>query len=214
MRPGASHGPRSAPAQDARRVGAAALALGALLLLSHPTHALGSWTLRAEGQVGAPVAPSDFVDAWKSGCGLGGSLCRSIGDRVQLGISADGLQFGYKGGSEIIGGTRRFGRVTIPLRILAWEHPGSHRSQLVLESGAGYVHESTESISGISRPSKPERSDGFAYQVGCSLSRILYRGTRVFLGVRYTQNRLPDQSLAHIAVLFGAQMPLEGSRPR
>ena len=197
---------------------------GALLLALSLIHALhprqaaaqGRWSCQAEFFAGEPVAAAEFSDGWNYGLGLGGGVARAFGSRFEIGLAGDFVQFKLADIPDAAesGGQRRFSRLEVPLRVLAWEHNGFHRLQVVVQAGAGYVHESIDPISGGIAPGRPFRSDGNTYEGSLWLSRLFYQRTRWFVGGRLTHLDLPDHKPEYWTFHIGARMPLEGSRPR
>jgi hypothetical protein len=195
---------------------AGTLLLMLTLMQPRQASALGRWTCQAEFFAGEPVAAAEFSDGWKYGLGLGGGVSRALTSRFELGLAADFVEFKLANIPDAAesGGQRRFSRLELPLRYLAWQHDGFHRTQLVVQAGAGYVHESIDPISGGLAPGRPFRSDGKSIEAGAWISRLLYQHTRWFIGGRYTRLDLPDHKPEYWTFQVGARMPLEGSRPR
>lgn len=195
---------------------AGALLLFLTLIPPRQAMALGRWSCQAEFFAGEPVAAAEFSDGWNYGLGLGGGVSRALSRKIELGLAGDFVQFKLADipNAAETGGQRRFSRLEVPLRYLAYEHDGFHRTQVVAQVGAGYVHESIDPISGGIAPGRPFRSDGKAYEAGLWLSRLLYQHTRWFVGGKYTRMDLPNHKPEYWTFHFGARMPLDGSRPR
>lgn len=174
------------------------------------------WLLHTHVVAGWPLEAQEFRDGWRYGLGLAGGLRRCFGPTVAVGIEAEFLHFRRSDvvGEDVSGGARRYGRASVPVHVRLYQDPGERRTRLEAQGSAGYVHESVAGITGLSRPSPAERSDGFAWSAGLVLSRQGYQQTRYALAARYTGLSLPEREPAHFSLAFGVEMPLVGSRPR
>ena len=171
----------------------------ALALVAAPSLARAvndPWAVHVGAVAGFPTAPTAFRDGAKTGWGLAGGVQRALDARWSLGLEGEFVQFrrGDVEGADLNGGARRFGRVGVPLHMLAAEHDGSHHVRLHFEASAGYAHASREAISGTTTPPEPAlRADGIGWTAGAIVSGLLYEYTRVFGALRATGGVFPGR---------------------
>jgi hypothetical protein len=175
------------------------------------------WQIEAAVQVTAPSS-QQFSEGWGAGYGLMGSLRRSLGSWLQLGIEGDFAQFGFTGleGAGPLGGARREFGVAVPLHLKLWEKrsPGRERLTLVASAGWGWQQiDGTFDSSNNTDISYPSEGDGARFSGEARFSRVLYRKTRWTVGLRFTSVALPDETPQYVGLFVGARMPLSGSRP-
>ncbi len=164
------------------------------------------WRVHVGVLGGFPSSPAAFRDDSKPGFGVAAGVRRVLTKRSSLGLEAEFVQFGRGDveGSDLTGGMRRFGRVGVPLRILAWEHLGMRSVRLDLEVSAGYAHLSRESISGTTLPPEPAtRADGVSWTAGAVVSGLAFDSTRLFGALRATGGVFPDESPAFVGLVIG-----------
>lgn len=175
------------------------------------------WQLEADALVTQPTSDT-FSEGWGAGYGLMGSLRRSIGAWVQVGIEGDFAQFGFTGleGAGPLGGARREFGVGVPLHLRLWENRSAGRELLTLVGSAGWGWQQVDGTFDASNDtdiSYPTAGDGFRLAGEVRFSRLLYRKTRWTLGVRFTSVDLDDETPQYVGLFLGARMPLSGSRP-
>ena len=166
------------------------------------------WSVHAGVGAGFPSSPTAFRDGAKTGVGMAGGVLRALDARWSLGLEGEFVQFrrGDVEGADLSGGARRFGRVGVPLRLLAHEHDGNHRIRWHLEASAGYAHASREAISGTATPPEPAtRADGIGWTGGVIVSGLVYENTRAFGAVRATGGVFPDESPVFIGLVLGIE---------
>jgi hypothetical protein len=173
------------------------------------------WVLEALGSVATPAEPQRFVDGWRNGLGIGGSLRVRLGV-VEVGVAADFMQFGFEGLENLgsLGGERRLARVAVPVRVALWEGGRRVFHGLYAQASGGWGHQSIAGTFGGVLATASTTQDGFAGTLDVRYARELYRRTRWSVGVRYTRFEFPEESPSHVSLLLGLQMPLDGSRPR
>lgn len=172
------------------------------------------WIIEAVGSAAAPLDPQDFVDGWRPGLGIGGSLRARVGT-VELGLDADFIQFGFEGLRHLssLGGERRMLRLAVPLRTPLWRSQNEANQRLDLQVSGGWGHQSIAASFGGTFASTPTTHDGFVGTLGMRYTHPLYRHTVWSVGVRYTRFYFDAESPSHISILLGLQMPIDGSRP-
>ena len=180
---------------------------------AHP-RAGSRWLLEALGTACTPTQPERFTAGWGAGFGIGGSLRRELGGRLELGVDAEFVQFSYTGlrREGDLGGERRFGRVGVPVRVHLWERESAGRERLSLQASAGWGRQSTAAIFGAGRVSEPKEENGLAVTGELRFARVLFRATRWSAGLRYAWFSLETESPGHFGLVLGVEMPLSGSR--
>lgn len=166
------------------------------------------WTVHAAATLGVPVAPAEFRDGAKAGLGITAGVRRVVGGPWSLGLEGEFVQFGRGdvAGADLTGGERRFGRIGVPLRVIAWEHDGLRRTRLDLEASAGYAHASRTGVSGTATtPERPNRADGFGWTAGAALSGRLYQATRWMSGLRAGGSTFPEESPLFLGIVIGIE---------
>ena len=175
------------------------------------------WSLYVGPLAAVPTSPGEFTDSWGLGWGLEGGFTRSFGGRWSLGLDGRYQQFQLDvpatAGAEVLGGARRFGLASLRLAADLYRNPRGGADAVTAEVAGGYVHQSTEPVSGVAPPPTGS-ADGFNGSAGIVYSRTLYAETRLQLGVRHTWFVLPDETLGAIELRLGASVPLAQGRPR
>ena len=191
---------------------AAALLAPVVLATAGPAGAQPSspsvWGLDVGAVVGFPVAPAAFQDNWNTAWGLEGSLQRRLDSRVEWGLRGQFVQFALAdlAGEDVLGGARRFGRITSPVTVRVWSNRSN--ATVVIDADAGYVHQSIEQVSHALDPPKTGPSDGFSAACGVAWRRQLYDATEIVLGLRHTWAFLPDETARYTTLMVGARAPL------
>jgi len=165
--------------------------------------------------VAAPVDPQLFVDGWRNGLGIGGSL-RARWAALETGLDADFAQFGFDGLENVgtLGGERRMTRLAVPVRVTLWKEDQRTRQRLYLQVSAGWGHQSIAGTFGGALATANKTQDGFVGTLGLRYARSVYRSTLWSVGLRYTRFEFDQESPSAVALVLGIQMPLSGSRPR
>ncbi len=190
-------------------------AFDARLAAAQSSEQRSRWVLEAFGFTAAPVDPQEFVDGWRSGLGIGGSLRARVG-AVEVGVEGDFAQFGFDGLENLgtLGGERRMTRLALPVRFTLWKDDRRAVQRLYLQASGGWGHQSVAATFGGVLASGSRTDDGFVGTLGVRYARSLYRRTLWSVGVRYTRFEFDAESPSTLGLLLGVQMPLSGSRPR
>jgi hypothetical protein len=186
----------------------------AALLLASPagTAAAASWSVEANGLLALPVSPSAFGDSWGGGWGLAGSVHRTAGARMVVGIEGSFVQFGLAelAGEDVSGGARRWSSLRIPVRYYLWEdRDGS--GNFALTASAGYTHQFIEPISNAEDPPPSGNADGFAWSAGVRYSHPLRELSRVTLGLEYGAAHLEHETPGALTLRVGITTPLSST---
>ena len=114
-------------------------------------------------------------------------------------------------GVEVLGGARRIGRATVPVRLQLFESSGKGRDRFGLEGGIGWAYQDIETITNANPTPPTGASRGPSWCAGILYSRILYLDTRFVIGGRYTSMIFEDETPQYWSLQVGAEMPLVGS---
>jgi len=167
--------------------------------------------LRAEARfvLAFPSDPQSFGDGWDTGRGIAGGAQWLLGSRWAAGLEGTFTQFAASDlGDVAIGGTRRTGRVAVPV---AWRWNPQGRVQMEAVGSFGYGHQSTQPISGGPVPEKGSRDDGIGWSAGLGVTIPWIASTAFAIDVRYEALRFQDSRLAHTGLWLGLRTSTSGS---
>jgi hypothetical protein len=208
---GAHQSPR-----DVWRRGWAAAALLAGLLFASSSHAAAAgpaWSLEGNGLLAVPVSPESFRSGWDASWGLSGSVRRTVGTRVAVGIEGEYAQYGLGdiAGEGVGGGTRHWGSLRVPVLVTLWD--GARHGDFGLMGSAGYTHQSIEPITNAQDRPPTGSADGFSCSAGLRYSHPLRDVSRWSLGIEYVTAFLAHETPGAVHLRFGIVTPLTGSPP-